>query len=137
MDALFTLNTPTKTRSKRRPAPDPQPRLTKTPRWTTCTCGAQILEALGDGLMETQVDPTNLTPTGIRTCLILHRPIYRSPLGINNEPTELWITYPDDLAYYQHHHYYWLPQHQCGTPPLPHTALTIRTPKTNPKEPPY
>lgn len=117
---------------------DPQPRLSKKPRWAKCKCGQHILEAIPTGGQETHVDPINLTPASVQAAHLLARHVYRANPLLNGMPEELWWTHPADQYFYPHHDYYWLPEHQCHTPPLPSTPLNLKqTTYQPPTDAPY
>ena len=134
-DTLF--NIPTKKKPLRR-VPDPQPRLTSKPRWAKCACGATILEALPAGGMETVVDPITLTPAGIQAATLLNRAVYRASVGHDWMPQELLRAWPEDLAFFPHHQFYWHPTHVCGKPLLEGTRIRAAPPKPpTPTNPPF
>lgn len=44
---------------------------------------------------------------------------------------------PEDLTYWPHHKFYWLPQHACGKPLLDGVRIRAAPPKPELTEPPY
>lgn len=138
MTALFDLPRTTKNKGKKRSAPDPRPRLNRIPRPTTChTCKKNILESQPSISDIVTVDPYTLTPLTVQAHLLIGRRIYRAEIGIAWAPGELAITYPEDLEYFDHWKYYWLPQHQCHHPLTGGYPLASKPPNTPPTNPPY